>query len=472
MKKKTKIAILSSLVSLSLLVLPVTSLVNGFFLPAVFGDTFLGELKEKVKMLKNTEGKRMVFIGGSALPFGLDSALIASQFPGYGIVDFGMYASLGSNVMLDLSLENIHSEDIVVFCPEIDSQTLSMYYNGESLWQALDGDFGSLSLLESSTRERLFGDFYHFSQQKFKYTFQEKIELSGIYQKSSFDEYGDIKKELRPYNTMLGMADGTKTISFDTAMISDEFLSYVNDYASEVRKKGASIYFGFVPMNRAGVANEDDIDGFYDYLNEKLDFEILGNPHDSIMDKEWFFDTDFHLNGPGTTVYTRNMIQNLKLVLDDRSKTEIPLPEKPIAPRQPEDDRDGDNRDADCFSYYLTDQGYFITSLLTERKNIVVPYRHDGTLVIGFSKDCFASKTEIEEITIQPNIKRIFDDSFNGCASLKKIRLLNPMPSSIAIGAGLLNGTDADLYIPSEFVGSYITNYKFSQYSSRIKADE
>lgn len=414
----------------------------------------------------------MVFIGGSALPFGLDSSLLSSQFPAYKVIDFGMYASLGSNVMLDFSEDLIHSEDIVIFCPEIDKQTLSMYYNGESLWQALDGDFSSLSLLESSTRERLFGDFYHFSNQKFRYTFQEKINLNGIYQKSSFNEYGDIKKELRPFNVMQDMVDGTKKISFDTSIIQDDFLSYVNSYASSIRNKGASIYFGFVPMNKGGIENEDDIDTFYDYLQEKLEFDILGNPHDSILDKEWFYDTDFHLNGSGTTVYTRTLVQSLKLIFNDRSKTDITIPDKPFPPDIPTEELDGDNSDNEYFSYQKTDKGYFITSMPVEKSSVVVPYRYQGTLVMGFSKGCFNSKTNLEEVTIQANIKRIFDDSFSGCTSLKKIHIVNPSPSSINIGNGLLNGTNADIYVPKEFVGSYITDYKFSQYASRIKADE
>lgn len=471
MKKRTKLILLTSLVIVTLLSLPSTLLINGFLLSPVFDKTYLGEMKEKIKLLKEKEGKRIVFIGGSAIPFGIDSSLVKEYLPAYEIVDFGLYAALGSNVMLDFSLENIHKDDIVIFSPEIDRQTLSMYYNGESLWQALDGDFSSINLLDSSTKERLFGDFYHFSNQKFKYTFIDKIDLEGVYQKSSFNEYGDIKKELRPFNVMPGMTSGVNKISFDTSIIEDEFLDYVNEYAKEIRKKKANIYFNFVPLNQEAIVDTNQIDTFYDYLKEKLDFEMIGDPHESVLEKEWFYDTDFHLNGAGSTLYTRNIIKNIKLILNDRSKTDIPIPSKPKVTDE-NDDSDGDNSDSEYFSYKLIDKGYIITSLVTEKKRIIIPYKFDDRKIIGFTSDTFTNKNEIEEITIQSNIKRIFDNSFSTCSSLKKIRILNSNPSSIIIGKDLLNGTNADIYVKKEYISRYITDYNFSQYASRIKIDE
>lgn len=469
MKKKNKIIILSSLVITTILSLPIITLINGFLLSPVFDKTYLGELKEKIKLLKETDGKRIVFIGGSALPFGIDSSLIQDNIKEYKVIDFGMYASLGSNVMLDLSKDFIHKDDIVIFSPEIDTQTLSMYYNGESLWQALDGDFSSLSLLSSSTRERLFGDFYHFSNQKFKYTFLNEMNLEGIYQKSSFDEYGDIKRDLRPYNVMYNMT-GVNKISFDTSIITDEFITYVNSYAKSVKDKGAKMYFSFVPMNELAIEDESSIDTFYDYIDERFEFDILGNPHSSIMDKEWFYDTDFHLNGSGTIVYSREMIRNIKLILNDRTPTDIPQPLKPKVPDKV-DDTDGNNIDSEYFSYTMTDKGYMITSLVKEKESVVIPYRFNDSLVIGFTPTTFENKSEIKEITIQANVKRIFDNSFSGCSKLEKIRFINPSPSSIIIGKDLLNGTDANIYVPKEYVSRYITDYTFSQYADRIKPE-
>ena len=166
MKKKGLVITLSITTTLSLLTFPCLVGINAFMLPSVYEDTFLGELKYKIKRLKETDGKRIVIISGSSAPFGIRSDLIKEKLFEYDVVNFGMYASLGSNVMLDFSKVRINEGDIVLFMPEQHIQTLSMYYNGTSLWQALDGDFSSLSLLPSATRQRLYGDLYSFSQSK------------------------------------------------------------------------------------------------------------------------------------------------------------------------------------------------------------------------------------------------------------------------------------------------------------------
>ena len=112
-----------------------------FGLQAQYGDTFLGELPCKVDALKKSEGKRIVVIGGSGVAFGQRSDLLEAELDGYTVVNFGMYAGLGSTVMLDLAESFIREGDIVIFSPEQSEQTLSMYFSPESMWQAADGRF-------------------------------------------------------------------------------------------------------------------------------------------------------------------------------------------------------------------------------------------------------------------------------------------------------------------------------------------
>ena len=167
MKRKPLVISLISICVITLTAFPVLTMVNAFGLPSVYEDTFLGEMKYKIKRLKETDGKRIVLIGGSGVPFGVRSDLIEKYLPEYKVVDFGMYASLGSDVMLDFAKARINQGDIIIFMPEQHEQTLSMYYNGASLWQALDGDYQSYWLLSKEKRERLVGDLFKFSQDKF-----------------------------------------------------------------------------------------------------------------------------------------------------------------------------------------------------------------------------------------------------------------------------------------------------------------
>ena len=108
--------------SLSLLATPCFVLTSAFAFAPVFRDTFVGELKEKVELLKNAEKKKIVVIGGSSVPFGIQSNYIKKYLPSYDVVNFGLYAALGSDVMLDLAREYIDKDDIIIFSPEMNPQ--------------------------------------------------------------------------------------------------------------------------------------------------------------------------------------------------------------------------------------------------------------------------------------------------------------------------------------------------------------
>ncbi|MDE7384896.1 MAG: hypothetical protein K2M84_03955, partial [Anaeroplasmataceae bacterium] len=103
-----------------------------------YDNTYLAELKDKISLLKNTKEKKIILVGGSSLPFGIRSDLIEQELPEYKVVNFGLYATLGTKAMMDLSKINIQEGDIVILSPELNSQTYSLYFNPKSILQALD----------------------------------------------------------------------------------------------------------------------------------------------------------------------------------------------------------------------------------------------------------------------------------------------------------------------------------------------
>ena len=82
------------------------------FLPSQFKNTFLGGLKIKIDRIESIEEPKIVIIGGSSVPFGVDSKQMEEML-GMPVVNFGLYATLGTKLMLDLSREYINSGDII-----------------------------------------------------------------------------------------------------------------------------------------------------------------------------------------------------------------------------------------------------------------------------------------------------------------------------------------------------------------------
>lgn len=403
-------------------------LICGFGLPVQFGDTFMGELKSKYERLKETSGKRIVLVGGSGVAFDCDSALMDDFFPSYEIVNFGMYAGLGTKAVMDLSENYIHEGDIVILSPEQGEQTFSDYFNGEYMWQAADGAFGMLRDLKSENFEAMLGNFPRFALEKLNYVMKgQKPQTDSIYQKKSFNTYGDIELDTCRENILPNGYDVNQKVRFTENVVQPEFMDYMNDWAKRLEKKGAVVWYRYCPVNKLSVEDMDDLAAYDVFLRQKLDFPVIGNPENSLMEAEWFFDTNFHLNQPGKEVNTVQLIRDMKAMLGDDRAVTVELPEKP---HRTWGDVSAETR-------------------------------------IWTAKDSETYQGE-ETIVIPENVTQIEDYAFSNCAGLKQIVLEQKDPSKCIVGQHLLDGTGAEILVPQMSVDSYKRNYFWSVYVGRI----
>lgn len=403
-------------------------LICGFGLPVQFGDTFMGELKSKYERLKETSGKRIVLVGGSGVAFDCDSALMDDFFPSYEIVNFGMYAGLGTKAVMDLSENYIHEGDIVILSPEQGEQTFSDYFNGEYMWQAADGAFGMLRDLKSENFDAMLGNFPRFALEKLNYVMKgQKPQTDSIYQKKSFNIYGDIELDTCRENILPNGYDVNQKVRFTENVVQPEFMDYMNDWAKRLEKKGAVVWYRYCPVNKLSVEDMDDLAAYDVFLRQKLDFPVIGNPENSLMEAEWFFDTNFHLNQPGKEVNTVQLIRDMKAMLGDDRAVTVELPEKP---HRTWGDVSAETR-------------------------------------IWTAKDSETYQGE-ETIVIPENVTQIEDYAFSNCAGLKQIVLEQKDPSKCIVGQHLLDGTGAEILVPQMSVDSYKRNYFWSVYAGRI----
>ena len=403
-------------------------LICGFGLPVQFGDTFMGELKSKYERLKETSGNRIVLVGGSGVAFDCDSALMDDFFPSYEIVNFGMYAGLGTKAVMDLSENYIHEGDIVILSPEQSEQTFSDYFNGEYMWQAADGAFGMLRDLKSENFEAMLGNFPRFALEKLNYVMKgQKPQTDSIYQKKSFNTYGDIELDTCRENILPNGYDVNQKVRFTEDVVQPEFMDYMNDWAKRLEKKGAVVWYRYCPVNKLSVEDMDDLAAYDVFLRQKLDFPVIGNPENSLMEAEWFFDTNFHLNQPGKEVNTVQLIRDMKAMLGDDRAVTVELPEKP---HRTWGDVSAETR-------------------------------------IWTAKDSETYQGE-ETIVIPENVTQIEDYAFSNCAGLKQIVLEQKDPSKCIVGQHLLDGTGAEILVPQMSVDSYKRNYFWSVYAGRI----
>ena len=236
----------------------------------MYKKTFVGELGDKYKLLTNTNDEKIVVVGGSSVAFGLDSTLIEEKL-GKKVVNFGLYADLGTKLMLDLSKANINEGDTIIVAPEMNKQTLSLFFNAETALQAMDGSFEMLQYVDEDDREALVGELWDFTAKKIGFLLTGgSPQNDGAYKKEWFNSNGDNTFD-RPYNVMSSVS---KTITLDfnydkndgVTTEYEEFVDYLNEYVEFCNDKGATVYFSFPPMNEASLTDyntEETIDAFY-----------------------------------------------------------------------------------------------------------------------------------------------------------------------------------------------------------------
>lgn len=444
-----------------------------------YAQTYYGELAKMYDNLANTDGKKIVVIGNSNVPFGLDSALAESLLKqaglDYSVCNFGLYGSLGTRFMCELAENQIKSGDIVIVATELYAQTMSTYFSAEEAWYALDGNASLMWQFPSETRKMLVAGYIDYAAKKYDlYKKGQFADGSDVYAQSSFDDNCDLKNYPTDYNVMQDGVDGNNPIAFDTALVSDEFCDFINDFADRIAKKGASVYYSFAPINNAAVSDEEMTkkDEFFAYVSKNLRFSVISDIDDYLFDKEWFYDSNFHLNTSGRVLRTVQLVCDIKNQLGDNSKTECVLPDKPVLPDNG-DDGEGDNSCAEMFTY-RKDGNYYVVTGLTDggklAENLIVPYTVDGIAVKSVDATTFADNKNIRSVTLQQNIRNLPNYMFAGCDNLQQIVLLHTAPSQVSVGYELLANApkSCNIIVPSSALSKFKNNYFWGRYAKQL----
>ena len=468
MKKPVLKTVLAVLTALACVAAPFLAIfLTGVCLPPQFSQTWYGAFPAMYDKLASAEGKRLIVAGNSNVAFGVDSALaeqlLAECGLDYTVCNFGLYGSLGTKMMLDIAVEEAREGDIVVLVPELAAQALSTYFSADEAWYAIDGDMSIFFAFNGEGKGALAGAYASYTARKLEYfAGGEPASPSGIYASSSFDENGDLKNYPRQYNAMSGGFDKNNPLALDISLYAPDFVAYVNGCAAELERRGAKLMYSFPPMNASAFSGERDERSFQTAVTDLFDCPVISDVADYIMEEGWFYDSNFHLNSAGMTVRTVQLVNDIKNELGNTSKTEIDLPNMPVAPDE-DVDGEGDNSCKDCFTYELVDGYYTVTGLTEEgagRSELVLPYQVNGIYINNFTAEVFAGNTAVQSIYIQGNISVLPDGAFSGCSSLSAVYLAHGDPADISVGYSLFEGAPRmRVYVPEEALGAFTDNY-------------
>jgi len=430
MKKKT-LALISAAALLAIILPFVAVPLIGFLTPAVYDNSFVGALDEKYERLTSLEEDKIIVVGGSSVAFGLDSRLL-EEYTGMPVVNFGLYADLGTKLMMDLSRDGISEGDVVVLAPELDAQTLSLFFSSKNTLMAMDGSYGMMWSLPIDDILSMLGGSWDFTAEKLNALKGEKPNPEGVYNSKHFDEYGDLRYP-REENEMLTYRDENRLVDLTPEALDNadfrEFCDYVNDYVSYCKRKGAAVYFSWCPVNDRGLGEtvtEESIAAFSKVFEDSLDCPVISELGRYILDAGYFYDTNFHLNDTGVKLRTMRLAKDIRFAHDIVSGI-VPSKE-PEAPDLPLRDVNFGQVDANdvYFTYELTSYGSYAISGLTEEgkkmKELTLPVGYGGKLITEVGRRAFAfSDCEKIIITADSKITILHNGVTEGASKLREL---------------------------------------------------
>ena len=446
--------------------------------PHIYSKTYYAALVDKVHNLQShKKDKKIILIGGSNVAFGFNSELLEKEFNDYKVINFGLYAMLGTKIMMDLAVDYIGEGDVVFLMPEINSQSTSLYFNAESTLKALEDDMNIIWKLPKDNRDGMIGSYFEFISNRGKQ--KEIINPTGVYQRKNFNNYGDISYDKLDENNIPIRSRNRMAVHYDPTMMVDysysidqSFYDYVNDFNSKVNKKKAKLYYSFSPVNEKSILNKEDTIGYYWSIRKHLACDVIGNPNDYIIDSHYFYDSNFHLNDAGSIYRSYLLSQDIyRDIYKTADKPSFSIPEKP--PFVDEGDIGEDSETAKCFEYIDYEDSLLISGVNSDyldETNIILPEIANGKRVVGIAKDAFKGCSSINDIIISTNIKILMDGCFGSCPSLTKIYIETHNPSDIIVSytGSMTQGVNSNfrIYIHSDCMTDFATDYYWGAYSS------
>lgn len=462
MKKAWKILLALLLIA----AVPAGLLLTGMALPSYYQQAYYAELGEMYHRLYDTEGKKLVIVGGSNVAFGLDGALLEETLAGMGhhytVCPFGLYAAVGTSAMLDLSADALGEGDVVVLAVEPGSQTMSTYFGAMAFWKCTEEAPEMLQKMSGDKASALVGNYVPYLQERISiYVGGNPPVAEGVYARSSFNDRCDLIYE-RSGNIMNVGYDTGSPIDLGSVTIAEDFAQQVNDYCAKAAANGARVVMSFSPMNRSAMRNNtpETVNAYFTACNETFDCPIISDPNDYILPSGWFYDTNVHLNDAGAQLRTYRLAEDLLVYLGCYTPLDYAEPVMPgteVKTPEPETDTGeflyeavtGQNgRFVACYVTGLTEEGAAKTSL-------TVPAYHEGLPVVGFRDGALDNASVLEELWLPKTVESLPDGLFQNCSALTRL-ILTHTSGLCTVTEHTFDGADQlRIHVPEEAYALY-----------------
>lgn len=263
---------------------------------------YLAATEDKAWRLRNIESPRLILIGDSGVAYGMRSDLIAEALPEYHVVNMAMMAGLGfRNIMAEVEPE-LRPGDVVVmiFAHQVFDRNLLHYqywnyatYRPEMIARLNWRDIPTMMDNAPFVITRALHTYRRVM------TWKAHPPREGPVNRAGFNQFGDLvaHHDAQPL-------PGVELTMVDLLLEDDDHARQViremNAFADSARAKGAQVFYMFPPIPEAAwEANAPIIRQAAGYAVDGLNFPILNSAKEMVYPNPEFYDTNYHLLGPG-----------------------------------------------------------------------------------------------------------------------------------------------------------------------------
>lgn len=275
------------------------------------------EYNHKVELLEKIPSPRVVFIGGSNIPFGINSKTLKDSLH-IGIVDFGLHAGIGIRYPLVDYLDYARKGDIVVIQMEYANYFTGGNGEPESLLPLMVAtNWRNVSRLNFHQWRNILVGVPQVTVLNLKrvmnYTTTKSFDTPSenenfAYVKSGFNELGDEVGHFKYPNIV-----EPPLRKVEDRTVDKDFMVWLADMIQQYELRGATV----VMLPPVCIATH-----FIALYNKKVG-EALGSihhpyivdPKDMVLDDSCAFNTGYHLNEEGVRQNTSKIIKILKPLL-------------------------------------------------------------------------------------------------------------------------------------------------------------
>ena len=272
---------------------------------------------------------KIVLFSGSSTRFGYDSAALDDAFPGYAVVNMGVFAYTNALPQLDLILRHTQAGDILIHSPEFDAakrQFCTTNAFDDKFFNMIEGNYDLLAELDYRDYSGVLTAFSTFQKTRrgmeagsYALSASDFDEDGNPVSSPSYNEYGDYIV-YRPDST-----DDAPIYDLPLAYTAASFppktyIEPLNEVYDRFAEKGIRVLFTYAPRNEAALSEESTpqerakLDAL---LRESLHAEVISDLEDSLYPGRYLYGTDNHLSTAGVAIRTERIRRDLEAVLQE-----------------------------------------------------------------------------------------------------------------------------------------------------------